>query len=314
MKLGIVMDPIQRIHVAKDTSLALLLEAQYRGYAIDYMEPQDIWLKNSTVYGRTRRLSVRDDTHDWYQLDKPIVKPLSDLDLLLMRKDPPFNMAYVYLTYLLEQAESAGVRVINRPASLRNANEKLFTAWFSQCCPHTLVSSSIEELHAFIKAEKKVVIKPLGAMGGASVFVIQVDDLNTNVILETMTQYQTQLVMAQTFIDKINAGDKRILLINGKPVPYALARIPKCGDFRGNIASGASIEGRELSDRDRWICQQVAPTLVAKGLFFVGLDVIGDYLTEINVTSPTCVRELDTLFGLNIAADFFDAVNINDTF
>lgn len=308
MKLGIVMDPIDRIKIAKDTSFALLLEAQRRGYEIYYMEPQDAWLQDGISWGRMRLLTVEDDLERWFHFNDEMILPLADLDLLLMRKDPPFDMQYVYLTYLLEQAEAQGLSVFNKPASLRDANEKLFTAWFPQCCPHTLVTRRADLLKEFVATEEKIVIKPLDAMGGESIFVVNDGDANTNVIIETITQHETQLVMAQRFISEITQGDKRILLINGDPVQYALARIPSEDDFRGNIASGARTEAVELTDCDRWICEQVAPTLVDKGLVFVGLDVIGDYLTEINVTSPTCVRELDNLFDLNISSDFFDCL------
>ena len=308
MKLGIVMDPIDRIKVEKDTSFALLLEAQRRGYEIYYMDPQDVWLQGGISWGRMRLLAVEDSLERWFHFNDEMILPLVDLDLLLMRKDPPFDMQYVYLTYLLEQAEVQGLPVFNKPASLRDANEKLFTAWFPQCCPHTLVARRADLLKEFVATEEKIVIKPLDAMGGESIFVVNDGDANTNVIIETITQHETQLVMAQRFISEITQGDKRILLINGEPVQYALARIPSEDDFRGNIASGARTEGVELTDRDRWICEQVAPTLVEKGLVFVGLDVIGDYLTEINVTSPTCVRELDNLFDLNISSDFFDCL------
>ena len=308
MKLGIVMDPIDRIKIAKDTSFALLLEAQRRGYEIYYMEPQDVWLQDGISWGRMRLLTVEDDLERWFRFNDEMILPLADLDLLLMRKDPPFDMQYVYLTYLLEQAEAQGLSVFNKPASLRDANEKLFTVWFPQCCPHTLVTRRADLLKEFVATEEKIVIKPLDAMGGESIFVVNDGDANTNVIIETITQHETQLVMAQRFISEITQGDKRILLINGDPVQYALARIPSEDDFRGNIASGARTEAVELTDCDRWICEQVAPTLVDKGLVFVGLDVIGDYLTEINVTSPTCVRELDNLFDLNISSDFFDCL------
>lgn len=308
MKLGILMDPIQRIQIAKDTSFALLLEAERRHYEIFYMQPQDIWLQDGICWGRMRPLSVEDNAEHWFHFKEEIIQPLVDLDLFLMRKDPPFDMQYVYLTYLLEQAEAGGLRVVNKPSSLRDANEKLFTAWFPQCCPKTLVTNKMDLLMDFVLSEEKIIVKPLGAMGGESIFIVTAGDLNTHVILETMTQRETQLVMAQRFIPEVRNGDKRVLLIHGEPVPYALARIPAAQDFRGNIASGASTEGRELTDRDYWICEQVAPTLVDKGLLFVGLDIIGDYLTEINVTSPTCVRELDAFFDMNIAADFFDAL------
>jgi len=308
MKLGILMDPISHIHVEKDTSFAMLLEAQSRDYDIFYLEPGDIWLQDGICWGRMDGISVEDDIDQWFELHEEVIQPLVDLDVFLMRKDPPFNIDYVHSTYLLEQAEAQGLLVINKPSSLRDANEKLFTSWFPQCCPRTLVSSTPDLLKDFVYAEGQAVIKPLGGMGGKSVFSVNEADPNLNVILETMTRDGQVLVMAQQFIPEIVDGDKRILLINGEPVPYALARIPAEGDFRGNLASGATSEGRELTDRDHWICEQVGPTLREKGLDFVGLDVIGDYLTEINVTSPTCVRELDALYNLNICGDFFDHI------
>jgi glutathione synthase len=225
-----------------------------------------------------------------------------------MRKDPPFDMEYVYTTYLLERTQAGGVLVVNQPDSLRDANEKLFTAWFPQCTPPTLVTRQAAQIRAFLTEHGDIIVKPLGGMGGQSVFHLRQDDPNVNVVLETMTKRGTRFTMAQRFLPEIAQGDKRILMIDGEPVPYALARIPAPGDSRGNLAAGGRGEGRPLSERDRWICAQVGPTLRARGLVFVGLDVIGDYLTEINVTSPTCIRELDALYDLNIAAQVLDAV------
>ena len=308
MKLGMLMDPIDNIHVEKDTSFAMLLEAQSRDYEIYYLEPQDIWLQDGICWGDMCRITVKDDPEHWFDLGNEIIQPLVDLDVLLMRKDPPFNIEYVYLTYFLEQAEAQGLLVINRPASLRDANEKLFASWFPQCCPKTLVSSKPELLKDFVLSQEQAVVKPLGGMGGKSIFSVNGQDPNLNVVLETLTHDGKKMAMAQQFIPEIADGDKRIILINGEPVPHALARIPAEDDFRGNIASGARTEGRELTDRDYWICEQVGLTLREKGLDFVGLDVIGDYLTEINVTSPTCVRELETFFDINICGDFFDYI------
>jgi glutathione synthase len=309
IKLGMLMDPIAGIHPEKDTSFSILLAAQARGYKNYYLSPQSIWLHSGIIWGRMHPITVVDRSQDWYQLDAPIEQPLTELDLFFMRKDPPFNMSYIHLTYLLELAQSQGLRVINDPASLRDANEKLFTAWFPQCCPHTLVTSNMELLKEFVRQEKAAVIKPLDGMGGRSVFKASAQDLNLSVIIETLTDQGRQIVMAQHFIEKIREGDKRILLINGNPIPYALTRIPQRHDFRGNLAVGAIAEGRELTERDQWICEQVGPTLREKGLVFVGLDVIGDYLTEINVTSPTCARELDHLFHLDIAGQLLDQIS-----
>ncbi len=304
MKIGILMDPLATIHVYKDTSFAILLAAQARNHEIYYLEPADIWLRDGLVYGSLRTLRVKDDSSSWFELGERQIHPLTYLDLLLMRKDPPFNMNYVYLTYLLELAEKHGLRVVNKPASLRDANEKLFTSWFPQCCPKTLVTSNKDLLKQFIHEQKEIVIKPLGAMAGQSIFHLTADDANVPVVIETMTDNGTKLAMAQKFIPEIKNGDKRIILINGEPVPFALARIPPKGDFRGNLAVGAKGESRELNDRDRWICTQVGPTLRDKGLLFVGLDVIGDYLTEINVTSPTGIRELHAQRNIDVAGQF----------
>ena len=308
IKLGILMDPIEEIKVYKDTSFAMLLEAQRRDWQSYYIRPHDIWLQDGITWGRMSAIHVKDSETNWFDLEDTIEQPLVECDVLLMRKDPPFNMRYIHLTYLLEQAEAQGLLVLNKPSSLRDANEKLFTSWFPQCCPKTLISSYIELLKEFIANEKDVVVKPLDGMGGASVFRVGQNDPNKNVILETMTKNENRFVMAQRFIPEIEKGDKRIILIDGEPVPHLLARVPAADDFRGNLASGAIGEGRELSDRDYWICQQVGPTLREKGLLFVGLDVIGDYLTEINVTSPTGIREIDRIFNINIAGRFFDMI------
>jgi glutathione synthase len=308
IKLGVVMDPITKITVAKDSTFAMLLEAQKREWDIFYMEQADLFLQDGKAFAKTHRLKVKDDPEKWFQVLSSKTLPLSELDVILMRKDPPFNLNYIYTTYLLEQAESHDVLIVNKPQSLRDANEKLFTSWFPQCCPPTLVSSKAELFKKFLQDQKEIILKPLDGMGGANVFHLREGDFNVSVIVETLTQNETQPIMAQKFIPEIAAGDKRIILINGEPVPYALARIPAEGEIRGNIAAGGSVVGAELTDRDRWICQQVGPVLRSKGLLFVGLDVIGDYLTEINVTSPTCVRQLDALYGLNISGQLMDVI------
>lgn len=302
IRLGIVMDPISAINIKKDSSFAMLQAAQARGWDLEYMELPDLWLRDGEPHAHMRALQVREDPSDWYRLDAGRVCPLSGLDVLLMRKDPPYDMEYVYATYLLEQAERRGVLVVNRPAALRDASEKLFTAWFPQCCPPTLVARDPKRLRAFLNEWGEAVIKPLDGMGGASIFRLSEGDPNTAVILETLTAHGRRFAMAQRYLPEIiSGGDKRILLVDGEPVPYALARIPAQGEFRGNLAAGGRGEGRELSERDRWICQQVGPELRRRGLLFVGLDVIGEFLTEINVTSPTCIRELDALYRLDIA-------------
>jgi glutathione synthase len=303
------MDPIQKIKPSKDSTLAMLLEAQKRGWEIWYMEQTGLRIRDGRARGHMRRLGVRDDAQNWYELGEEVDAPLGDLDIILMRKDPPFNMEYVFTTYILERAQLGGVLIVNDPRSLRDVNEKAFTAWFPQCCPANLITRSSKDIKAFLGEHGKIVLKPLDAMGGQSIFLVSQGDLNTNVIIETITQMETRTIQAQAYIPEIaETGDKRILLIDGVPVPHALARIPPPGDARGNMAVGGSTQGRELSPRDRWICEQVGPTLREKGLIFVGLDVIGDYLTEINVTSPTGIRELDRFFDTNIACSLFDAL------
>jgi glutathione synthase len=300
------MDPISAIHIEKDSSFAILLAAQKRDFEIYYMEPGDIWLQDGKPFGAMKKLRVKDDANHWFDLTETQTQPLATLDILLMRKDPPFDINYVYLTYLLELAEKQGLLVVNKPASLRDANEKLFVSFFPQCCPKTLVTSKASLLKQFIEEQKEIVIKPLGAMAGQSIFHLHAGDHNIPVVIEMMTHNEKHLVMAQRFIPEIKQGDKRIILINGEPIPYALARIPAAGDFRGNLAAGATGEGKKLTDRDRWICAQVGPTLRDKGLYFVGLDVIGDYLTEINVTSPTGIRQLDKQFSIDIGGELLN--------
>lgn len=308
IKLGIVMDPIGSIKAYKDSSLAMLLAAQKRGWDLYYMEQDDLFLEGSRCHALLTRLEVRDDNNDWYNLSDKRTAPLDELDVILMRKDPPVNMEFIYTTFLLQRAEAQGVLVINSPAAIRNASEKLYTAWFSQCCPPTRVTRDIGRLKEFLDEHGDIIVKPLDGMGGASVFRVQNNDPNLNVILETITANGMTSAMAQRYIPEITAGDKRILMINGEPFPHALARIPTSGETRGNLAAGGRGEGRDLSKRDRWICEQVGPALREQGLMFVGLDVIGDYLTEINVTSPTCIRELDSLYDADIAGQFLDAV------
>lgn len=308
LNLGIVMDPIDKIKIHKDTSFAMLLEAQSRGYALNYMELNDLYLRDGRTCARLRRLSVRRDEAAWFTIDGEHDAPLDELDVVLMRKDPPFDQEYIYATYLLECAENHGVRVINKPRSLRDANEKLFTAWFPHCCAPTLVAREANRLREFLREQGEIVLKPLDGMGGASIFRVAENDPNLSVILETMTWHNRRYVMAQRYLPEIVDGDKRILMVNGEVVPYALARIPAPGESRGNLAAGGRAEGRPLTERDRWIAEQVGPELRRRGLAFVGLDVIGEYLTEVNVTSPTCVQELDRQFGLNISAQLMDYI------
>ncbi|MEW6037471.1 MAG: glutathione synthase [Pseudomonadota bacterium] len=308
LRLGIVMDPIGKIKIGKDSSFAMLLEAQARGWELFYMELNDLYLRDGRAHARVRHLQVERDYVRWFEfLDERDIA-LDTLDVILMRKDPPFDQEYIYATYLLECAENRGVYVVNRPRSLRDANEKLFTAWFPQCCAPTLVAREAGRIREFLREHGEIVLKPLDGMGGASIFRVAEGDHNLSVILETMTQHNRRFVMAQRYLPEIRDGDKRILVVNGEAVPYALARIPAHGESRGNLAAGGRAEGRELSERDRWIVSQVGPTLRERGLVFTGLDVIGDYLTEVNVTSPTCIQELDTLFGLNISAMLMDHI------
>jgi glutathione synthase len=308
LRLGVVMDPIGSIKPWKDSSFAMLLEAQARGWDVCCMEMSDLYLFEGEARGSYRPLQVKDDPNDWYRLGERSEIRLGDLQIILMRKDPPFDMEYIYATYLLEQAEHQGSLIINHPAGLRDANEKLYTAWFPQCCPESVVTRQPERLREFLSLYGDIVLKPLDAMGGKSIYRLRTGDPNLGVIIETMTADGTRFTMAQRYIPEIVEGDKRILLIDGEPVPYALARVPRAGETRANLAAGGRGVGVELSARDRWICNQVGPVLRDKGLFFVGLDVIGDFLTEINVTSPTGIRELDSIYGLNISARLLDRI------
>lgn len=308
VKLGVVMDPIADINVKKDTTLAMLLAAQRRGWELYYMEQNDLSLDQGLARGIVRRLSVQDNPESWYELGSPQDTALSELDVLLMRKDPPFDMDFIYSTYILEAAQRAGTLVVNDPRSLRDCNEKLFATQFPQCCPPLIVAASAARLKAFHAEHGDVIFKPLDGMGGASIFRVKAGDPNLSVIIETLTDHGRQQIMAQKFLPEIVAGDKRILMVDGVPAEYGLARIPMSGETRGNLAAGGSGVAMPLTDRERWICAQVAPVLREKGLLFVGLDVIGDYLTEINVTSPTCVRELDRAHELDIAGDLMDVI------
>jgi len=308
IKLGIVMDPISDINIKKDSSFAMLLEAQRRGYEIHYMEMADLYLLQGQARARTRLLSVEPNPERWYHFGSEQDLALSELNVILMRKDPPFDTEYIYATYMLERAEDAGTLIVNKPQSLRDANEKLYTSWFSQFTPKTLVSRDAKRLKAFYQQEQDVILKPLDGMGGASIFRLKPEDPNVSVILETLTAHGSQYAMAQRYIPEIVDGDKRILVVDGEPVPYCLARIPASGETRGNLAAGGRGEARPLSDSDWAIAKAIGPTLKAKGLIFVGLDVIGDKLTEINVTSPTCIREIEAAFPISITGMLFDAI------
>lgn len=308
IQLGVIMDPISEIHYKKDSTLAMLWEATKRGYELFYFEQKDLFFRDGKVVGNARPLKVFHDEKKWFELGAQQEMPLSHLKIILMRKDPPFDQEYIYTTYLLEQAEKEGVLVVNKPQSLRDANEKLFTMWFSEYCPPTLVTRDIALLRDFFRQHKDIVCKPLDSMGGASVFRLKENDENASVVFEMLTRNQNTFMMAQRYIPEIKNGDKRILLIDGEPIPYALARIPAKGELRGNLVAGAKGVAQPLTERDRAICREIAPTLRAKGLIFVGIDVIGDYLTEVNVTSPTCIQELDQQCQLNIAGVLFDVL------
>ncbi len=308
IKIGIVMDPISDIKIHKDSSFAMLLEAQSRGWELYYLEMQDLYLENGRCFASSKKLTVQRDPENWYQLQETTDHPLSDLDAVLMRKDPPFDTEYIYATYLLERAEDEGCLIVNKPQSLRDANEKLFTAWFSEFTPTTLVTRSSQKIRDFHAKHQDVILKPLDGMGGASIFRIKENDANIGVIIETLTEHQQRYCMAQVFIPEIKDGDKRILIVDGEPMPYALARIPAKGETRGNLAAGGSGVAQPLSKSDWHIANSIGPTLKEKGLIFVGLDVIGDKVTEINVTSPTCIQEIDNAYGTNISGKLMDAI------
>ncbi|MFK8081060.1 MAG: glutathione synthase [Granulosicoccus sp.] len=291
--LGIVMDPIESITPYKDTTLAMMLAASARGWTINCMEQRSLYLDQGRSHATSRAVKVFDDNDHWFEADTPREAPLAENDIILMRKDPPFDMDFVYTTHILEHAAREGAYVSNRPGSLRDVNEKLATTWFSEFCPPTLVTASAERLKAFVSEHKDAIIKPLDGMGGAGIFRLTPDDPNINIILEHSTLNNTRQIMAQRYVPEIRDGDKRVLVVNGKPMPFALARIPAQGETRGNLAAGGRGVAVPVTDRERQIVDAISPFLLEKGLLFVGMDVIGDYLTEINVTSPTCVRELD---------------------
>lgn len=300
LKIGVVMDPITSINYKKDTTVALLLAARIRNHSLFYMQLSDLSIENGQAYGEARPITVRDNPENWYDLGERRKQTLSDFDIILMRKDPPFNSQYIYATYILERAEQAGCLVVNKPQSLRDCNEKIYATEFPQCAPPHVVSNDPETLRHFHTRHGDVIFKPLDGMGGSGIFRCPAEDPNISVIIETLTEHGKRYIMAQKYLPEILAGDKRILIVNGEAIPYALARIPAAGETRGNLAAGGRGVVQALTKRDQWIADQVAPHLVKKGLLFVGLDVIGDYLTEINVTSPTCVREIDAVFDTRI--------------
>ncbi|SJL84946.1 glutathione synthase [Vibrio palustris] len=308
IKLGIVMDPISSINIKKDTSFAMMLEAQSRGYEIHYMEMNDLHLDQGIAFADTKTVTVKQDPASWYEFTSEQTIRLSELDAVLMRKDPPFDTEYIYATYILERAEEEGTLIVNKPQSLRDCNEKLFTAWFPELTPNTIVTRKAEKIREFRERHGDIILKPLDGMGGSSIFRVKEGDPNIAVIIETLTEQGNMFCMAQSFVPDISNGDKRILVVDGEPMPYCLARIPAKGETRGNLAAGGRGEARPISETDRRIAETVAPILKEKGLIFVGLDVIGDKLTEINVTSPTCVREIEGAFDISITGKLMDAI------
>jgi len=308
IKIGVVMDPIANINYKKDSTLAMLWAAQARDWQIYYMEQKDLFLEQGIAKASMAHLTVFHDPDSCYSMNEPEVHELADLDVILMRKDPPFDNEFIYTTYILEQAERCGTLIVNRCQSLRDCNEKIFATQFPQCCPPVLVSADSKRLKAFYHEHQDVIFKPLDGMGGTSIFRVKVDDPNVNVILETLTDYGRETIMAQRYLPEIVDGDKRLLLINGEVIPHAVARIPTGDETRGNLAAGGTARPQPLSDRDHWIAEQIGPTLKEKGLLFVGLDIIGDYLTEINVTSPTCIRELDDTYNLDIGGQLMNCI------
>jgi len=309
VRLAVVMDPIGRVKYAKDTTLGMLLAAQSRGWELHYLEQADLRLRDGMAEGSARALSVRADPESWYTLGERSTQPLGAFDVILMRKDPPFDTEYIYTSYILERAELAGALVVNRARGLRDINEKVYTAWFPQCCAPTLLTRDMEEMALFARQHGRVVCKPLHSMGGHSIFVIDASDKNARVVYETLTSDGSHFAIVQKYLPEIvEGGDARVLLVDGEPVPYALARIPSATDHRGNLAAGARGVGRALNERDRWLCAQIGPAMRAAGMLFVGLDVIGGYVTEINVTSPTGARELDRQFNLNIGVLLMAAI------
>ncbi|MBD8513001.1 glutathione synthase [Photobacterium sp. WH77] len=308
IKLGIVMDPIQSITIKKDSSFAMMLEAQRRGWEIHYMEMADLSLEQGKAIARTRIVKLQEDPNDWFSFHGEQEIELSELDAVLMRKDPPFDTEYIYATYILERAEEQGTLIVNKPQSLRDCNEKLYTAWFPELTPTTIVTRRADKIRAFQQEHGDIILKPLDGMGGSSIFRVKAGDPNLSVIIETLTNHGEYYCMAQTFVPDISNGDKRILVVDGEPMPYCLARIPAEGETRGNLAAGGRGEPRPLSETDRKIAEAVAPALKEKGLIFVGLDVIGDKLTEINVTSPTCIREIEAAYDISITGKLMDAI------
>src|SRR5882757_3466106 len=310
VRLVVVMDPIAAIKPAKDTTLGLLLAAQARGWELYYAELKDLWLRDGIAWGRLAPLSVMEDPAKWFSLGTAALSKLGEFDVILMRKDPPFDTEYIYSTYILDRAQLQGAHVYNRPQGLRDINEKVYTAWFPECCAPTLITRDMHDMGEFLHEHGKAVCKPLHGMGGRSIFVLEQGDKNRNVVFETLTEYGTRYAIVQRYLPEIvTAGDCRIILVDGEPVPFALQRMPDAADHRGNLAAGARAESRPLNDRDRWLCSVIGPKLKAAGMIFVGLDVIGDFVTEINVTSPTGIRELDRKHGVDVGGMLVSAIS-----
>lgn len=306
--VGVVMDPIAKIKPEKDTSFAMMLEAQHRGATVIYLELKDLYIDNGVPKAIGYPVTVRDQAQDFYTLGEEQQYLLGELDVILMRKDPPFDSEFLYATHILDLAERAGALVVNKPQSLRDFNEKLFTAYFPALIPDTLVTRNAALVRQFHAKHKDVICKPLDGMGGASIFRIKEDGTNLGVIIETLTNNGQSQMMVQAYLPAIKDGDKRVLIVNGKVMPYCLARLPSAGETRGNLAAGGTGRPQPVSDSDRALAETIAPVLVERGLMFVGLDVIGDRITEINVTSPTCVREIERAYDINIMGELFDAI------
>jgi glutathione synthase len=309
MRLVVVMDPIEAINPAKDSTLAILLAAQARGWRLFYAELGHLWLRDGIAWGRLAPLQVFDDPRTWFARGAAAAAKLGEYDVVLMRKDPPFDIEYIYSTYILDRARDQGALVCNHPQGLRDMNEKVYTAWFPECCAPTLITRDMRDMGEFLREQGKAVVKPLHGMGGRSIFVLDQDDKNRNVVFETLTDYGRRYAIVQRYLPEIvTGGDCRIILIDGEPVPFALQRIPDPADHRGNLAAGARAMSRPLNERDRWLCSIIGPKLSAAGMLFVGLDVIGDYVTEINVTSPTGIRELNKKHGVDIGGMLVEAI------
>ncbi len=310
VRLVVIMDPIATIKPAKDSTLAMLLAAQAKGWELFYAELKHLWLRDGVALGSLRPLQVADNLDNWFTLETATTSKLGEFDVILMRKDPPFDMEYIYTTYILDRARDQGARVINDPQGLRDMNEKVYTAWFPDCCAPTLITRDMTAMGEFLKEHGKAVCKPLDGMGGRSIFVLEHGDKNRNVVFETLTEYGSRYAMVQRYLPEIvTGGDCRVLLVDGEPVPFALQRMPEANDNRGNLAAGAIAMSRPLNSRDRELCAKIGPKLSAAGMLFVGLDIIGEYITEINVTSPTGIREIDQKNNLNIGALLMNAIS-----